>query len=163
ADLWVLLQERGDERADRRRSIGTPGRQRRGLRGQDEARDREPGRLGERRRAGERFVEEGAERPEGDRRTDRVTGGLLRRHVRESNKGGCGAGERAPRATLARDLGETEVDEPHGPTAREEDVGGLHVAVDDADTVGGGERPGERDRDIDRLRERQRSAPEPLL
>ena len=88
----------------------------------------------------------------------RIGGGLLRRHVHRRAQGGTDRGDRpatpaaairlpsAERGALARRrncLGDTEVGD-HRRAAREEDIVGLDVAMDDAAAM----RVGERARDV---------------
>src|SRR5450631_1055963 len=60
----------------------------------------------------------------------------------------------------ASQLGESEVEDFDLPARREEDIGGFYVAVDDAFGVGGVERVGELNAEVEQAIERQRTAGE---
>ena len=95
--------------------------------------------IGERRRAGERLVEHGAERPDVRATVGVVLAlGLLGRHVERRSDRRAAAGD-ARTADVVQQLRHAEVEELHEERAvvahREEDVRGLEVAMDDAGRV----------------------------
>ncbi len=120
---------------------------------------RRRGRL-ERTLPGDQLVEHGAEGPDVRAGVDGPAVGLLRRHVR--GRADDHAEPRVELAVAVRHARDPEVDElgrdlARGP-AREEDVLGLDVAVDDVLPVRGGERAHDRDEDLERLLHREPAA-----
>jgi hypothetical protein len=92
----------------------------------------------ERRHAGEALVRHGAEGVDVGRRRDRFAGDLLGRHVQHRSGHGVRGGDR-------RDVGrprDAEVDQDDRAVLLDEQVAGLHVAVDHPAGVGGVERVG---------------------
>ena len=81
----------------------------------------------------EHLVSDGRERVAICRRTDSPAGHLLRGHVRRGSSGH--AGHRLQRRPLHQ-LGEAEIGQDRRVVRRQEDIGGLHVAMDDAAAVG---------------------------
>jgi hypothetical protein len=84
--------------------------------------------------AGERFVEQHADRPHVARRSSGLSVQPFRRDVRERAGHVAGGGQRL----AVRETGETAVEDAHRdpvPFVREQDVRRLHVAVDDAGLV----------------------------
>ena len=114
--------------------------------------------------AGEAAVEDEAEGPDVGARVDVLLAErLLRRHVMRRAQQRAGRGERAGRGrvSLGRgELGDAEIEHLDARTlararAREEDVGGLEVAVDDAEGVGGADRADHGQEDGGELGERE--------
>ena len=66
-------------------------------------------------------------------------------------------------ASGPRGAREPEVEHLDGALVADHDVGGLHVAMDDVLAVSGGERVGERDRDLKEARERKRTGREGVI
>ena len=83
----------------------------------------------------EHLVEDDPEGPDVGAGVDVLAEELLGRHVGDGPDGTAGAGQ----AGLAGDLGQAEIGDPGDALLRDEDVGRLDVAVDDAVRMGGGQ------------------------
>jgi hypothetical protein len=127
---------------------------------------------GERAPSGQALVQHATERPQVDAPVDRPAARLLGRHVgRRADEPACFRRQRAvvrgAAAVSARDrLREPEVEQLHfrlEPVERQTDVGRLEVAVDHARVVRRLEPLGDLASDRERLRDRERAAPQPVL
>jgi hypothetical protein len=108
----------------------------------------------ERHPAGQRFVEDGAEREEIRSVIDDASQRLFRRHVGQRAEHDVLVAHplRSPlrrRRARADALGQAEVEYFHGALRRDHDVGALQIAVDDAAFARFLERPGHLHRDPD--------------
>ena len=110
-----------------------------------------------RRGAGEELAEEHADAVDVAGDAGRAAEALLGRHVRE---GADGAGRGGAREIAQ--VGGAEVGEARGADVVEEDVGGLHVAVEDAEPVGLAERGEQGAGDLDRAGRGHGLALEPI-
>jgi hypothetical protein len=152
----VLLKRPRDHVAERGRQIGTQHGERRRLLLLNSALPGERvvgARHNERAAASEHFKKKNANGPQiGAFVTCLVLGKIFGRHVRV-------------RPAAARDrmraerLGKTEVGQLDRPVLPDQNVGGLHVAVDDALIVREAERAQNSPRDGQRVRERKRAGP----
>ena len=120
--------------------------------------------------ARQHLVEEGPEREHVAARVHVLALKLLRRHVRDRSEQQPCAGDRVLRLQrrLRRrlgprgvQLGQAEVEDLRA-RLREDHVARLQVAVDDAALVRGVEGLGDLRRDVERLRERQRTFQQPV-
>ncbi len=123
-------------------------------------RDDRAGRTRKRPTARRHLVQDEPEREEIRARIERFTAQLLRRHVRHGADRDAAIGEVChdrlrylPRYDLGRErgLGHAEVENLR-PAGRQEDIGGLDVAMDDAGAVGSVERVGKREARIHKQR-----------
>ena len=85
------------------------------------------------------LVEDDPQGPDVGSGVDVLAEELLGRHVGDGPDGAAGPGQ----AGLAGDLGQAEIGDPGDALLRDEDVGRLDVAVDDAVRMGGGQAVGD--------------------
>ncbi len=123
----------------------------------------------ERRRAGDHLVEDRAEGEDIGAVVDGLTANLLGRHVAQRAHGHTGLGQGRDRRCRPRvqrlgrrQLGDAEIQDLGPPVALQEQVLGLEIAVHDAAGVGGGQRLGDGDANLDGLARGEGSAAQTL-
>ena len=121
------------------------------------------------RRAGNHLVEDRAEGEDIGAVVHGFTTNLLGRHVAQRAHGDTDIGQGRDRRGRPgirrlgrRQLGDAEVQDLGPPVALQEQVLGLEIAMHDAARVGGGERLGDGDADLDGLARGEGSATQPL-
>ncbi len=159
----ILLEAARDDGVERGRDTCANLRERRRLVVQHRRHDREGGVPLEGAMARKHFVEDRAERKHVRARVHVPAFGLLRRHVgrrphddadRSGRRGGLRWHERLGVGGRVQQLREAEVEHLHLAAAVHQDVRGLHVAMDDAGGVRGGERAAGLDGVVEHLRDR---------
>ncbi len=149
AVVGVLLEQFRDDAAQRRRDAAIA--RRRVVQNRVDHLDGR--RAGERLRSGRHFVDDRPEREEIAAVIDRVAEQALRRHVVGRAEDAAGRGEAAARFLIEVDdrrlFGQAEVEQLHDAALGDEDVGGLHVAMNDALLVRRVERIGDLDGEVD--------------
>ena len=122
-------------------------------------------RAGKRPSSGQHLVQHGAERENVGARIDGQPPHLFRRHVADGSDDDARARDRLEARHLCFDRhllpGEAEIENLQPRVAREEEVVGLDVAMDDALFVRRGQAGGRLPREVDRFRRRQRTLAEP--
>ena len=150
AQCAVLLQCFSDQACKLRRNTIQP----RGLTVQDGVEDHGSGGAGERLRAGRHLIQRDAEGKQIRARVHRLAASLLRGHVSHGAERDAWTGEMVLAALLGRQFGkshgllrpylrETEVENLRLAPARNKDIGGLDVAMNNALLVRGIERVGD--------------------